>query len=187
MSNLENIITRVADFIKRYRSINSIKIKFTLGKYTDKFGFESNLFHSENYEKIINLLENCNKWDHKESLNNTKFKNEPEKVIDSLIIICSGSYDILITAETKRSVNVYMSEDFFNEEKIYKRKNHAFYVAKKYGNLNDTMYTVNIIADIPKDYKDTYIAHSSILKAQDLINVCTENSGDLNYKLFAKK
>jgi len=187
MSDLENIITRVADFIKRYRSINSIKIKFTLGKYTDKFGFESNLFHTENYEKIINLLEKCNKWDHKESIHNTKFKIEPEKVIDSLIIMCNGSYDILITAETKRSVNVYMSEDFFNEEKIYKRKNHAFYVAKKYGNLNDTMYTVNIIADIPKDYKDTYIAHSSILKAQDLINVCTENSGDLNYTLFTKK
>ena len=187
MSDLENIITRVADFIKRYRSINSIKIKFTLGKYTDKFGFESNLFNSDNYEKIINLLEKCNKWDTKESSHNAKFKIEPEKVIDSLIIICSGSYDILITAETKRSVNVYTLEDFFNEEKIYKRKNHVFYVAKKYGNLNDNMYTVNIIADIPKDYKDTYIAHSSLLKAQDLINVCTENSADLNYTLFTKK
>ena len=187
MSNLEDIIIRIADFIKRYRSIKSIKIKFSLGKYSDQFGFDNHLFNRDNYEKIINLLEKCNKWDHKESLHNTKFKIEPEKVIDSLIIICSGSYDILITAETKRSVNVYMSEDFFNEEKIYKRKNHAFCVAKKYGNLNDTMYTVNIIADIPKDYKDTYIAHSSLLKAQDLINVCTENSGDLNYKLFTKK
>ena len=187
MSNLEDIVMRVADFIKRYRSANSIKIKFTLGKYTDKFGFETSLFNCENYKKIINLLEKCDKWDTKESFENTKFKVEPEKIVDSLIISCNGSYDILITAETKKSVNVYISEDFVNYEKIYKRKNHAFYVAKKYGNLNDTLYTVNIIADTPKDYKDTYIAHSSLLKAQDLINVCTENSGDLNYTLFAKK
>lgn len=187
MSNLENIVTRVADFIKRYRCINSIKIKITLGKYTDKFGFENSLFNYENYKKIINLLEKCDKWDYKESSCNEKFEIEPEKVIDSIIITCNGSYDILITAETKKSVNVYISEDFLSDEKIYKLKNHKFHVTKKCGNLNDTLYTVNIIADIPKDYKDTYIAHSSLLKAQDLINVCTENSQDLNYTLFAKK
>lgn len=188
MSNLENIATRVSDFIKRYRCINSVKIKFTLGKYTDKFGFENNLFNSKNYEKIINLLEKCNKWDTKETLENVKFKIEPEKVIDSLIITCdNGSYDIIVTAETKKNVNVYISDSFVNEEKIYKRKNHTFHITKHCDNLNDEVYTANITLDIPKEYKDTYVAHSSLLKVQDLIQVCSEQQQEFMYTLFAKK
>ena len=73
MSNLENIINPVADFIKRYKSINSINVYFTLGKYTEEFGFEKHIFNSENYIKIINLLENCNTWENKSKLTTKKF------------------------------------------------------------------------------------------------------------------
>ena len=188
MSDLENIITRVADFIKRYKCLNSVKIKFTLGKYTDHFGFDNNLFNCENYEKIVNLLEKYDKWDTKESSYNEKFKIEPEKVIDSLIITCNnGPYDIIVTAETKKNVNVYISDSFLNEEKIYKHKNHTFYIAKQCDNLNDKLYTASITLNIPKEYKDTYIAHSSLLKVQDLIQVCSEHQQEFMYTLFAKK
>jgi hypothetical protein len=187
MSNLEDIITRVADFIKRYRCISSIKINFTLGKYTEQFGFENNIFHYENYEKIINLLEKCSDWDNKKFFKGTKFKTEPEKVIDSLIILCNnGPYDILITVETKKNVDIYMSEDFIDDNKIYKRKNHTFHITKKCDNLNDKLYTASVTLDIPKDYKDTYVAHSSLLKMQDLINLCTEESIDLMYEFLQK-
>mgnify|MGYP001283231197 CR=1 FL=1 len=187
MSNLEDIIIRIADFIKRYRSIKSIKIKFSLGKYSDQFGFDNHLFNRDNYEKIINLMEKCSNWDNKENIEAKKFKVEAEKVVDSIIIMCNGPYDILVTAETKKSVDIYVSDEFLNEEKFYKRKHHTFYVSKQSSNLDDDLYTVNIIPDLPKDYKDIYIAHSSLLKVQDLINVCSDNSVNLTYTLFTKK
>ena len=94
MSNLEDIITRVADFIKRYKCIDTIKIHFTLGKYTEEFGFEKHIFQFENYMKIINLLGNCNTWEDKTKIENKKIKSEPEKIVDSLIIRCqNGPYN----------------------------------------------------------------------------------------------
>lgn len=123
MSNLEDIITRLADFIKRYKCINSIKIHFTLGKYTQEFGFEKHVFQFENYMNIINLLENCNTWEDTSKTETKKIKSEPEKIIDSLIIKCqNGPYDIIITAQTKETNEIYISEEFTCEENIYKRK-----------------------------------------------------------------
>jgi len=52
---MEDAILHVGDFIKRYKSLKSIIIKFTLGKYSSEFGFERHLFHEGNYTKILNL------------------------------------------------------------------------------------------------------------------------------------
>tara|TARA_R110002072_G_scaffold7227_5_gene39566 strand:+ start:2671 stop:3228 length:558 start_codon:yes stop_codon:yes gene_type:complete len=180
MSNLEDIITRVADFIKRYKCIDTIKICFTLGKYTEEFGFKKHIFQFENYMKIINLLENCNTWEDKSKTENKKIKYEPEKIVDSLIIRCqNGPYDIIITAQTKKTSEIYISEDFTYEENVYKRKNHTFRVSKHSTNLDEKFYTASIIADIPKKYTDTYIAHSSLLKVKDLILACENKKEEL--------
>lgn len=180
MSNLEDIITRLADFIKRYKCINSIKIHFTLGKYTQEFGFEKHVFQFENYMNIINLLENCNTWEDTSKTETKKIKSEPEKIIDSLIIKCqNGPYDIIITAQTKETNEIYISEEFTCEENIYKRKNHSFHVSKQSTKSDETFYTASVVADIPNKYTDTYIAHSSLLKVTDLIHACENKKQEL--------
>lgn len=187
MSNLENIITRVGDFIKRYKCIKSISIKFTLGKYSSEFGFAKHIFHKENYDKIECLLNNCSTWDETSEKYSEKLKNEPEKIVDSIIICCkNGPYDVMITAETKKQSNVYVSDDFSCTTKIYKRKNHSFYISKENTNLDETFYTACIVATVPENYTDTYIAHSSLLKVQDLIKVCSETKDDFIFN-FAEK
>lgn len=182
MSNLEDIITRVADFIKRYKCINSIKIHFTLGKYTQEFGLDKHIFQFENYMNIISLLEKCNTWEDVSKTETKKIRSEPEKIVDSLIIRCqNGPYDIIITAQTKETSEIYISEEFTYEENIYKRKNHTFRVSKQSTNLNETFYTVSVVADIPIKYTDTYIAHSSLLKVIDLISACENKKEELDF------
>lgn len=187
MANLEETITRVADFIKRYKCIKSIKIRFTLGKYTDEFGFEKHIFHEENYDKILTLLNNCSTWESLEQEKYEKIKNEPEKIIDSVIITCkNGPYDILITAETKKQVDIYISEDFSQEIKTYKRKNHCFNISKETSELDKTFFRASIFAYIPEKYTDTYIAHSSLLKVQDLIRACDESQNEFIFTILQK-
>lgn len=168
MSNLEDLISPISDFIKRYKCIAIIK--FTLGKYTDFSGFEKHIFHEESFTKIESLLDKCSTWDDVSKTSFKKVKNEPEKIIDSIIIICNnGAYDILITAETKKQVDIYISDDFSCNIKTYKRKNHYFNISRQNSMLNGEYYTADIVTRIEKDYKDTYIAHSSLLKIEDLI------------------
>ena len=90
---------------------------------------------------------------------------------------------VLISAGITLLINFKSYED---DNKIYKRKNHTFHITKKCDNLNDKLYTASVTLDIPKDYKDTYVAHSSLLKMQDLINLCTEESIDLMYEFLQK-
>lgn len=187
MSNLEDIVIRVADFIKRYKCIKSVNIKFTLGKYTDAFGFEKHIFQKDNYDKIMQLLNKCSTWDDTAENTQEKMKYEPEKIVDSLIITCkNGPYDIIITAETKKQTNFYVSDDFSCILNTYKRKNHTFYISKQNTSLDETFYTAYIIADIPQNYTDTYIAHSSLLKIQDLINVCNTAPEQLVFSILQK-
>ena len=170
--NLENIITRVSDFIKRYRDTNCT-ISFTLGKYTTEFGFEKNLFQVEKYNRILDLLQNCSTWDSTDSNTTEKFQSVPLKVVDKLIITCeNGPYDIMVEASSIEGL-VYVADDYIRQESIFKRKNHTFVLAKNSTRLVDeTFYTASIIADIPVDFTDTYIAHSSLLKITDLVCVC---------------
>ena len=185
MSNLENIITRVADFIKRYKCINSINIYFTLGKYTKEFGFEKHIFQVQNYIKIINLLEKCNTWDDTFKTETKKIKTNPEKIIDSLIINCqNGPYDIIITAQSKKTSEIHVTDEFIQEEYIYKRKNHTFYISKQSTDLDEKFYMASIQADIPENYTDTYIAHSSLLKIKDLMLACENIKEELKFVIL---
>ena len=182
MSNLEDLITRIGDFIKRYRCIKSVEINFILGKYTSEFGFEKHIFQYENYVKILNLLEKCNTWDIVKK--NSGIKNEKKyNIIDSMILKCeNGPYDVIITAQTinKSNIDTNTDNDILKfEQNFYKRKNHTFNISKIQSTLNETIYCTNIIADIPERYNDTYIAHSSLLKIQDLINVCNHKEENL--------
>lgn len=187
MSDLEDIIIRVADFIKRYRCIKTIKIKFTLGKYCSEFGFEKHIFHKENYDKIESLLNNCSTWEYVSEKHNEKFKSEPEKIVDSIIICCkNGPYDIMVTAETKKETDTYVCNEFSSDVKIFKRKCHIFNISQENTDLNEKFYRVNIIASIPDKYTDTYIAHSSLLKVQDLIKTCADTQDDLIFSILQK-
>ena len=101
-----------------------------------------------------------------------KFKSVPLKVVDKLIITCeNGPYDIIVEASSIEGL-VYVADDYICQESIFKRKNHTFVVAKNSTCLDETFYTASIIADIPSDFTDTYIAHSSLLKITDLVCVC---------------
>lgn len=169
--NLENIITRVSDFIKRYRNTNCT-ISFTLGKYTTEFGFEKNLFQAEKYQCILDLLSNCSTWDSTDVNTTERFKSTPLRVVDKLIITCeNGPYDIIVEASSIEGL-VYVSDDYICQENVFKRKNHTFKVSKNSTSLDETFYTASVIADIPRDFTDTYIAHSSLLKITDLVRVC---------------
>lgn len=187
MSDLEDIIIRVADFIKRYRCIKTIKIKFMLGKYCSEFGFAKHIFHKENYDKIESLLNNCSTWEDVSEKHFKKFKSEPEKIVDSIIICCkNGPYDIMVTAETKKETDIYVSNEFLSDVKTFKRKCHVFNISQDITELNEKFYGVNIIASIPDKYTDTYIAHSSLLKVQDLIRTCTDTKDDLIFQFLRK-
>jgi hypothetical protein len=107
MSKLDETINLIAKFIETHRCNKNIEIKFTLGKYTEVFGFEKHLFHEENYKKIMKLLESCDKWEEITEESDEQFTDEPEKIVDTVILSYTGSpYDILITAETKKNTRV---------------------------------------------------------------------------------
>ena len=187
MSDLKLPITSVSDFIKRYKSLNSIRFKCTLGKYTDIFGFEKNLFHEEEYNKIMNLLNKCSTWEYKEEKYFEKFKSEPDKIIDTMIILCeNGPYDIIITAETVKTNSFYISDDFYFKQNTFIKKNHEFILTEEIDNFKDKVYNMTIIPIIQSSYTDTYISHSTLLKICDLISVCNNNANPLILTILQK-
>jgi len=169
MSKLDETINLIAKFIETYKSNENIKIKFMLGKYSEIFGFEKHLFHEENYSKIINLLESCTSWEEITEETDEQFIDEPEKIVDSTILSYIGSpYDFVIVAQTTKNNRVFKSETYVENSIHYTRKNHT------YSLYNDTeqnfRFELNLILD-PK-ISNVYLAHSSILKLNDVINCC---------------
>lgn len=185
MSNLEIVITNVADFIKRYKCLNSVTFKFTLGKYTNTFGFEKNLFHEEKYYEVLNLLNKCTSWEYKEEKSFTSFNEESDKIIDRMIILCdNGPFDILVTAQ---STNSACTLDNVNiKQNIFMKKNHEYILTKSVDNFKTSSYIMTIIPKIVLSYKDTYISHSTLLKMCDLISVCNDNSEPLILTILQK-
>jgi len=172
MQNLDETISLISDFIQTYKQDDNILIKFSLGKYTDVFGFEENLFHRENYNKIINLLESCTSWEEVAEESDEKFTESHEKIVDSVIINYIGSpYDILITAQTKKMTRIYKSETYIETCMSYKRKLHTYLIqtTSDYGQQN---YNFELTL-IPDEFtSNVYMAHSSILKINDVISCC---------------
>lgn len=169
---MENIIEHVADFIKRYKSVANLT--FTLGKYTDEFGFEKHLFQKEKYTSILNLLNSNPNWENKDESNYEKFNICPYKVIDTIIYkIKNSPYDLIVTAESKKSQEIYVSDDYIKKELHFLRKYHTFQLEHQYSISNGDIYSF-ILKLHCNSNSDTYNSHSSLLKIIDIIKVLDE-------------
>jgi hypothetical protein len=160
----QSILLKIADFIKKNRSIENINFLFSLGKYSKKFGFERDILHCSCYYKIQNFLNTCSTWDKietKESEDESETETESE-VLDELIILCeNGSYDIQLTAETY----------FTKSTKSYTKKNHVFNLSEIDTVLDECFYGFQLLAIIPKNYTEMYISESSLLKIVDILKI----------------
>lgn len=151
------------DSIQKFIEKNkTYTIKFSIGKYSDAFGFDNQIFNHDNYLKIFKLLESCKTW---ESYEEEVLEDYTEnfETIDSMIMVCPDSpYDIIIKAEGEKEEmpkDGYMKEIF-----TYKRKYHEFILS------NSTEFCIDIkIINTKIDSK--YLAESSYLKIMDLIRL----------------
>ena len=159
----QSILLKVADFIKKNKSVKDVNFIFTLGKYSEKFGFEINFLHIKCYYKIEEFLNSCSSWDKIED-EEDQYESDNE-IIDELIIICeNGSYDIRLTAE----INFYKKG---NTIKTYTKKNHIFIISIIETVVEDSFYNFQLLANIPKNYTDIYISESSLLKIVDILSI----------------
>jgi hypothetical protein len=157
----QSILLKVADFIKKNRSIENINFLFSLGKYSREFGFERDILHCSSYYKIENFLNTCSTWDKIENKETKETEIESE-VLDELIILCeNGSYDIQLTAETY----------FTKSTKSYTKKNHVFNLSEIDTVLDECFYSFQLLAIIPKNYTELYISESSLLKIIDILKI----------------
>jgi hypothetical protein len=165
---MESTIDCLADFIKRYKTIANIR--FTLGKYSDDFGFEKHLFHGEKYDRVLGLLNSNLKWDDHTQFTHEKNTKVTVKIIDTIIYkIENGPYDLIITAENKKCEDMYMSEDYVKKEINFLRKHHTFQVSHENNIDLGDIYSFNLLLH-KNSNTDTYNSHSSILKIIDIIN-----------------
>jgi len=169
---MENTIEQVADFIKRYKSVSNVT--FTIGKYTEEFGFEKQLFHRDKYESILGLLNSNPNWEEKKQNNLEKFNSCPYKIIDTIIYkIKNSPYDLIVTAESKRTQEIYVSDDYIKKELHFLRKYHTFQLEHQYSISNGDIYSF-ILKLHCNSNPDTYNSHSSLLKIIDIIKVLDE-------------
>lgn len=164
---MENTISEVADFIKRYKCVANIN--FTIGKYTDAFNFEKQLFHREVYEKILKMLNSNDKWEGTRQNTLTVNNKEPFKIIDSIIYkIKDSPYDLMITAESKKNQPVFVSEEYTKDESFFTRKCHTFCVSHENSVRYGDIFNFNIIFT-KNENTDTYNSHSSLFKILDIL------------------
>lgn len=155
------------DSIQKFIENNkNYTIKFSIGKYSDAFGFDNQIFNHDNYLKIFNLLESCTTWESSEEVVLEDYAENFE-TIDSMILVCPYSpYDIIVKAQVEK--DEIMKDSYMKEILTYKRKYHEFILS------NDTEFYIDIkITNNNVDSK--YLAESSYLKILDII------------KLFEKK
>ena len=166
---MESTIETVADFIKRYKSFANVK--FTLGKYTDEFGFENHLFHKEKYESILNLLDSNPNWENKKEISHEKIDICPFKIVDTITYkIKNSPYDLIITAESKKCQDIYISDDYIKKEITFLRKCHTFQLGYEYSISHGHIYSFKINLHTNSN-TDTYNSHSSLLKILDIVKV----------------
>lgn len=169
---MEITIEQVADFIKRYKSVSNVT--FTLGKYTEEFGFEKHIFHKDKYECILDLLNSNPKWEEKKQNNLEKFNTCTYKIINTIIYkIKNSPYDLIVTAESKRSQEIYISDDYIKKELHFLRKHHIFQLDSEYSISKGDTYSFKLNLKCNTD-PDTYNSHSSLLKIIDIIKVLDE-------------
>ena len=171
----------ILQFIDTYKSNKNVIISFTLGKYSNSFGFDRSLFDKKYYDNIYNLLESCEKWDEVVEETDEKFSDVPHKIIDSLIFKTNGPFDILLTASSRSLDRKYNSEDYTEKIISYTRKHHTFSIKQQHICLEDK-YTFSLVLLSNKMIvSSNYITDSSILKINDIFNACCKMTGSLNF------
>jgi hypothetical protein len=169
---MENTIEQVADFIKRYKSVSNVT--FTIGKYTEEFGFEKQLFHRNKYGSILDLLNSNPNWEEKKQNNHEKFEVCTYKIINTIIYkITNSPYDLIVTAESKRSQQIYNSDDYIKKELYFLRKHHVFQLDNEYSISKGDVYGFKLNLLCNND-PDTYNSNSSLLKIIDILKVLDE-------------
>lgn len=177
-----NISDNLSDLIKTYRNNNKYEIIFTLGKYTDEFGFEDHLFSKENFNKIYKSLDTCTSWDSVVDETDEIYSDVPEKVIDSIIFKSDSSpYDILVSVCSKNTERLFKNNDYIEHVTMYSRKHHIYKPISI-----DTTFSQNFFKFVLKlvpDNKtsDKYLADSSILKILDILNMCENVGKDIKF------
>lgn len=141
-------------------------IKFSIGKYSDAFGFDNQIFNHDNYLKIFKLLESCTTWESSEEVVLEDYAENFE-TIDSIILVCPDSpYDIIVKAQVEK--DEIPKDSYMKEILTYKRKYHEFILS------NDTEFYIDIKIT-NNNINSKYLSESSYLKILDII------------KLFEKK
>lgn len=169
-----NILPELSKFIKD-NNRDGICIKFTLGKYTDVFGFDAKLFNKSNYEKIKSSFDSYKKWEKTQEEIISEGDEHPTKVIDSIIIKNKGPYDILVTAETIEKVDTDIPTLREINLYTYKWKRHDFVLKNYTYSIGDSIQKLEIYTTDNK-VCSKYLAHSSLLKIKDIMNMF-ENEG----------
>lgn len=162
------------DSIQKFIEKNkSYTIKFSIGKYSDAFGFDNQIFNHDNYLKIFKLLESCTTWESSEEEVLEDYAENFE-TIDSMILVCPDSpYDIIVKAQVEKEERP--KEGYMKEILTYKRKYHEFVLS------NDTEFYVDIKITNNK-INSKYLAESSYLKILDIIKLFEKK--DLEFKVL---
>lgn len=173
--------TDILRFIDTYKKNNNVIISFTLGKYSNAFGFDKSLFDKKYYDSIYNLLESCKDWDEIIEETDEKFCDVPEKIIDTIIFKTNGPFDILLTASTKKNDRMYNSSDYTEKSINYSRKHHTFSVKQQHIYLEDKYTFTLILLSNKMVVSSSYITDSSILKLKDIFNACYKMTENINF------
>lgn len=151
------------DSIQEFIDLNkAYTIKISLGKYSEAFGFDSQLFNVENHKKIFNLLESCNTW---ESATEEILEDliEDYEIVDNLIFTCPNSpFDFKVEA-IKNTLE--RESKGYNKTIIkYTRKYHSFILS----NDSDYYFDLEIVNN---NVDSKYLAESSYLKILDVLKM----------------
>tara|TARA_B110001450_G_scaffold251814_1_gene272472 strand:+ start:4869 stop:5411 length:543 start_codon:yes stop_codon:yes gene_type:complete len=171
---MENVISDVADFIKRYKNVSNVR--FTLGKYTEKFGFEKHLFQKEKYQSVLSLLNSNPHWDDKKETVSEKNNKVPCKIIDTIIYkIKNSPYDLIVTSESKKNQECYISDEYIKKETSFFRKCHIFQISYENSIQDGDVFNFNLNFR-KNENTDTYNSHSSLLKILDIIKAVDKDN-----------
>jgi hypothetical protein len=151
------------DSIQKFIEKNkTYTIKFSIGKYSDAFGFDNQIFDHDNYLKIFKLLDSCTTWESSEEEVLEDYAENFE-TIDSMILVCPDSpYDIIVKAQIEKEET--SKDNYMKEILTYKRKYHAFILSSDTEFYIDLKITNNNI-------NSKYLAESSYLKILDIIKL----------------
>lgn len=161
--------------IQEFIELNNDKtIILSLGKYSKAFGFDSNLFGIDNYNKVLVLLESCKIWESSEEEILEDYKENYE-MVDAIILTSPDSpFDIMVSA-----VNI-LDEQYspgYKKNIInYSRKFHKFSIST---DTNNEYYFDLTILNNKIDSR--YLAESSYLKILDIINIFKEKTVELKF------